>query len=82
MDSSDEECSESAGLLHAVFPESTSSEGLQGAVARVKCALDETSTGPLLISGLHGGSRALILAAWFASLATSTEFSSLPAWVP
>ena len=65
MDSRDEECSASAGLLHAVFPETNSGEGLQGAVARVKSALDSTAAGLLLLTGLHGGSRALMLAAWF-----------------
>ena len=65
MDSREEACSESAGLLHAAFPESESGKGLHQAVARVKSALDETRDGPLLLSGLHGGTRALLLAGWF-----------------
>ena len=65
MDSREEERSESAGLLCASFPETESGEGLTKAVARVRSALDETRDGPLLLTGLHGGTRALLLAGWF-----------------
>jgi transcription-repair coupling factor (superfamily II helicase) len=65
MDSPHEACSEPGGLLHAAFQDSPSGEGLFKAVARVESALNEPAVGPLVISGLHGGARAMLLAGWF-----------------
>jgi len=65
MDSHDEACGEPTGLLRAAFPDPHSGEGFFKAVERVESALDEAPDGPFLLSGLHGGTRALLLAAWF-----------------
>ena len=65
MDSHQEACSEPAGFLHAAFQDSPWSAGVFKAVARVESALIEAPDGPLLVSGLHGGAGAMLLAGWF-----------------
>ena len=65
MDGHDKACSQPAGLLHAAFPDPNADEGVSWAVARVESALHEAPDGPFLLSGLHGGTRALLLAGWF-----------------
>ena len=65
MDSHQQACSEPTGLLHAAFQDFQTGAGVYKAVASVESALDEAPDGPLLISGLHGGARAMLLAGWF-----------------
>jgi len=66
MDSHDQERGKPEGLLRAAFPQPGSGEGLPGVVSRVRSALESPSPGPLLLTGLHAGSRPLMLAGWFA----------------
>ncbi|MBU8870233.1 MAG: transcription-repair coupling factor [Gemmatimonadales bacterium] len=64
MDSSDPACSRQLGLLHDAFVNHIGGEGLFEAVARVESALGQPRDGPFLVSGMQGGSTALMLAAW------------------
>ncbi len=52
------------GLLHDTLENHVAGEGLFEAVAGVETALREGRDGPFLLSGLHGGAGALLLAAW------------------
>jgi len=52
------------GLLSAALKDHVAGEGLFEAVAGVESALRERQDGPFLLSGLHGGAGALLLAAW------------------
>ncbi len=64
METQDEACAQPAGLLHASLVDHVAGEGLFQAVAEVESALREARDGPFLVAGLHGGSRALMLAGW------------------
>jgi transcription-repair coupling factor (superfamily II helicase) len=65
MDCHDNPCSEPTGLLHAAFPDPKAGEGVFHAVARVESALGLPGEAPFLVTGLHGGTSALLVAAWF-----------------
>ena len=52
------------GLLRAALQNHVAGEGLFAAVAGVESALRKRPDGPFLLSGLHGGTGALLLAAW------------------
>jgi len=52
------------GLLRAALWDADRGEGLLKAVSTVESALDSPSAKPTLVSGLHGGAPALLLAAW------------------
>ncbi len=54
----------SQGLLHAALENHVAGEGLFEAVAGVESALRDHRDGSFLLSGLHGGAGALLLAAW------------------
>jgi len=58
-------CGEPAGLLHAFLRETDAGGGLLEAAAAVESARRRTSGLPLLLSGLHGGAPAALLAAWY-----------------
>ncbi len=51
-------------LLNAALKDHVAGEGLFKAVAEVESALRDQPDGPFLLSGLHGGATALLLAAW------------------
>jgi transcription-repair coupling factor (superfamily II helicase) len=71
MDTREEACGAPGGLLHASLVDHVAGEGLFEAVARVESALREPRDGPFLVTGLHGGSRALLLSAWLAAAGRS-----------
>ena len=58
-------CGGPDGLLHAFLSETDAGGGLLEAAAAVESALRRTSGVPLLLSGLHGGAPAALLAAWY-----------------
>ncbi len=57
-------CGDPQGLLHAALIDNVAGEGLFEAVTGVESALRERQDGPFLLSGLHGGAGALLLAGW------------------
>ncbi|MCP4574505.1 MAG: transcription-repair coupling factor [bacterium] len=65
MTEQNDACGGPEGLLHAFLRESDAGGGLPGAAAAVESARRRSPADPLLLSGLHGGAPAALLAAWY-----------------